>query len=72
MAPSPLTPILQTDGYLPLADYGLVGDGATAALIGRDGAVAWLCLPRFDAPPLFCSLLDAVKGGSFTISPDGL
>jgi GH15 family glucan-1,4-alpha-glucosidase len=72
MAPSALKPILRTDGYLPIADYGLIGDGATAALIGRDGAVAWLCLPRFDAPPLFCSLLDAVKGGTFTISPDGL
>jgi GH15 family glucan-1,4-alpha-glucosidase len=72
MAPSALKPILRTDGYLPIADYGLIGDGATAALISRDGTMAWLCLPRFDAPPLFCSLLDAAKGGAFTLSPDGL
>lgn len=72
MAPSELKPILHTGGYLPIADYGLVGDGATAALIGRDGTVAWLCLPRFDAPPLFCGLLDAVRGGAFTVAPDGL
>lgn len=60
------------DGYLPIEDYGLVGDGATAALIGRDGSVAWLCVPRFDSPPLFCSLLDAMRGGSFTITPDSV
>ncbi len=72
MAPSALKPILHTGGYLPIADFGLVGDGATAALVGRDGTVAWLCLPRFDAPPLFCSLLDAAKGGAFTVAPDGL
>lgn len=72
MASPELKPILRTEGYLPIADYGLVGDGATAALIGRDGTVAWLCLPRFDAPPLFCSLLDASKGGAFTVAPDGL
>lgn len=58
------------DGYLPIEDYGLVGDGAAAALIGRDGSLAWLCVPRFDSPPLFCSLLDTSRGGHFTIAPD--
>lgn len=67
-----LKPIHRTDGYLPLEDYGLVGDGATAALIGRDGGVAWLCLPRFDSPPLFCSLLDAAQGGVFRVTLDDL
>ncbi|WP_437563188.1 glycoside hydrolase family 15 protein [Sorangium sp. So ce542] len=57
-------------GYLPLEDHGLIGDGTTAALVGRDGAVVWLCAPRFDAPPVFCRILDAARGGAFTVSPD--
>jgi GH15 family glucan-1,4-alpha-glucosidase len=65
-------PITRVDGYLPIEAHGLVGDGATAALIARDGTVAWLCLPRFDSPPLFCSILDAVRGGIFRVTPDGL
>jgi GH15 family glucan-1,4-alpha-glucosidase len=43
----------------------------TAALIGLDGAVEWLCLPRFDSPSVFGSILDQQKGGSFTITPCG-
>jgi alpha,alpha-trehalase len=65
-------PLQRLDGYLPLEDYGLIGDGTTAALVGRDGALAWLCLPRFDSPPLFCQILDAARGGAFTIAPDDL
>lgn len=72
MSDSILKPIHRIDGYLPIEDYGLIGDGASAALVGRDGAVAWLCLPRFDSPPLFCSLLDHARGGAFRIVPDGL
>lgn len=72
MPDSILKPIHRIDGYLPIEDYGLVGDGAAAALIGRDGAMAWLCLPRFDSPPLFCSVLDHARGGAFRIVPDGL
>ncbi|MDO9116574.1 MAG: glycoside hydrolase family 15 protein [Nitrospira sp.] len=66
---SALNGLHRLDGYLPIEDYGLVGDGATAALIGRDGSLAWLCLPRFDSPPLFCSLLDQTHGGHFTVAP---
>ncbi|MEP7151280.1 MAG: glycoside hydrolase family 15 protein [Nitrospira sp.] len=65
-----LKELRRIDGYLPIEDYGLVGDGATAALIGRDGSLAWLCVPRFDSPPLFCNLLDMARGGHFTIAPD--
>jgi len=54
---------------LRLDQYGLVGDGRTCALIGVDGAVAWMCMPRFDSPALFASLLDAERGGSFRIAP---
>lgn len=59
----------RVDGFLPIADHGVVGDGATAALLGRDGSVAWLCAPRFDSPPLFCPILDADRGGRFAIAP---
>lgn len=60
------------DGYLPIEDHGLIGDGAGAALVGRDGTIAWLCVPRFDSPPIFCALLDARRGGAFTIAPERL
>ncbi|HET9917706.1 MAG TPA: glycoside hydrolase family 15 protein [Candidatus Binatia bacterium] len=65
-------PIRRTDGYLPIADHGLIGDGTTAALVGRDGAISWMCVPRFDSPPLFCALLDVNRGGAFTVAPEGL
>jgi GH15 family glucan-1,4-alpha-glucosidase len=57
------------DGYLPLERYGLVGDGAGSALVGADGAVGWMCVPRFDSPPAFCGLLDRRRGGWFRIAP---
>jgi GH15 family glucan-1,4-alpha-glucosidase len=60
-------PIVRHDGYLPIHDYGLIGDGTTAALVGRDGTIGWLCLPRFDKHPIFCSILDDRVGGRFTI-----
>lgn len=63
-------PLHFIDGYLPIEDYGLIGDGTTAALVGRDGRVAWLCVPRFDSAPLFGCLLDAERGGAFTVTPE--
>lgn len=63
-------PVRRCDGYLVLEDMGLIGDGATSGLVGLDGSVTWLCLPRFDSEPLFCSLLDSAKGGWFTVAPD--
>lgn len=65
-----MRPLHYSDGYLPIEDHGLIGDGVTAALVGRDGRIAWLCLPRFDSHPIFCSLLDAARGGHFTVAPD--
>ena len=70
MSVAQFTPIRHTDGYLPIEDHGLIGDGTTAALVGRDGSISWMCVPRFDSPPLFCGLLDAKRGGSFTIAPE--
>ena len=66
---SSFAPLSTIDGYLPIEDYGLIGDGSTAALVGRDGTVAWLCVPRFDDGPLFCSILDAARGGGFRLAP---
>lgn len=62
-------PLHRAGGYLPIEDYGLLGNGTTAGLVGRDGSVAWLCVPRFDAEPLFCSILDEARGGHFTVAP---
>lgn len=65
-------PLSPRDGYLPLEDYGLVGDGAGSGLIGRDGTLAWLCVPRLDSDPVFCSLLDHGRGGHFRLRPRDL
>jgi GH15 family glucan-1,4-alpha-glucosidase len=65
-------PVVYRDGYLPIEDHGLIGDGATAALVGRDGGIWWMCIPRFDSPPLFASLLDRQHGGRMNLAPMGL
>ena len=69
-SPGPaFAPLDGRDRYPPLEDLGLIGDGTTAALVDRRGTVVWLCAPRFDSEPFFCSLLDARRGGSFGIAP---
>ncbi len=57
-------------GYLPIEDHGIIGDLHTAALVGTDGTVDWLCLPTFDSPSVFCSILDDEKGGHFKLKPE--
>jgi GH15 family glucan-1,4-alpha-glucosidase len=60
----------RVDGYLPIGAYGLIGDCRSAALVGLDGSIDWLCLPRFDDDSLFARILDAGKGGSWQLHPD--
>jgi len=50
-------------------DYGIVGNCRSAALISRDGAIEWLCLPQFNSSSVFASILDKEKGGIFSITP---
>jgi GH15 family glucan-1,4-alpha-glucosidase len=54
-----------------IEDHALIGDTHTAALVGRDGAITWLCLPRFDAPACFAALVGDDDDGQWTIAPVG-
>ncbi len=63
------TPPGLSDGYLPIEDYGIIGDLHTVALIGKNGSIDWCCIPRFDAPSVFGALLDSQKGGFFRLAP---
>ena len=57
--------------FPPIANYGFVSDCHTSALIAPDGAVEWLCVPRFDAPSVFGAILDR-EAGSMSLTPSGL
>ncbi|MCI0700043.1 MAG: DUF5911 domain-containing protein, partial [Planctomycetia bacterium] len=55
--------------YQPIENYGIIGNLRTAALVGLNGSIDWLCLPRFDSPSVFGAILDDTKGGRFQIAP---
>ena len=59
----------QAETYLPIEDHGIIGDLHTVALVGKNGTIDWCCIPAFDAPSIFGTLLDAEKGGFFSIAP---
>lgn len=52
--------------YHPIADYGIIGNLHTTALVSVRGSIDFMCLPRFDSPTVFASILDDKKGGSFS------
>lgn len=54
---------------LPIQDYAIIGNSRSAALIGSNGSMDWLCLPRFDSASIFAAILDPVRGGRFQICP---
>lgn len=54
-----------------IGDYALIGDCETAALVGKNGSIDWLCLPRFDSPACFAALLGAADNGRWQLAPVG-
>ena len=52
-----------------IEDYGLIGDLQTAALVGRDGSIDWLCFPRFDSGACFAALLGDERNGRWRLAP---
>ena len=59
----------QSTGSKPLEDYGLIGNMVSAALVGRDGSIDWLCLPRFDSAACFAALLGDTTHGRWLLAP---
>ena len=57
--------------YQPIESYGIIGDMHTVALIGLNGSIDWMCVPRFDSPSVFGAILDHERGGHFRIWPEG-
>jgi GH15 family glucan-1,4-alpha-glucosidase len=61
---------IAADTYPPIEARGAIGDLHTVALVTTDGTIDWCCLPRFDSPAVFASLLDARRGGAFRLAAE--
>jgi hypothetical protein len=61
--------VVRRDGFLPIGDYAVLGDGRSCVLVGLDGAVDWWALPAMDGTPVFGALLDPVRGGRLSVRP---
>ncbi len=57
------------EGYVPISDYGIIGDTRGLALVSNHGSIDWCALPHIDSPPFFLKILDAQLGGYFQIKP---
>src|SRR4051812_42642423 len=66
-----VTPPASKSMPLRIEDYALIGDCQTAALVGKDGSIDWLCLPRFDSGAVFAALLGGPEHGRWKIAPTG-
>jgi GH15 family glucan-1,4-alpha-glucosidase len=63
-----LTDAIGRTRAVPIGDHGFLSDGEVSALLAPDGSVSWMCVPRFDAPSVFGSILGA-RAGKFRIAP---
>src|SRR5215210_2460399 len=70
LTPHPAEAAAAAAAFTPIADYGLLADCNSSALVNRDGSIDWLCLPRYDSDAIFARLLDP-DGGHWSIRPAG-
>jgi GH15 family glucan-1,4-alpha-glucosidase len=60
---------MSSSDYIPIEDYGIIGNMRSAALVGTHGSIDWFCFPHFDSPSIFAKILDSKKGGHFSVRP---